>query len=207
MLKTVLDEPETGLPSSRVRPADEYELQLVRSFASKDSARFPVFDVITPSAGPDGQTASLFPGRALLNETIGWVAPIYNSSKPPPCRITLAVPVINHAACIVLVPPILEMAPESINIVRKSDLPAPNPVAGACVTCFCALFEGVDLCDELVGPEVTITAAAIDRFYDVIGNQGEKSKTSRNLNVEAPMNFVIVTGWQVCFVIMCCFGF
>ena len=61
-----------------------------------------------------------------------------------------------------------------------------------------ALPEGVDLHDELVGPEVTITAAAIERFCDVVGNQGEKFKTSRNLNVEAPMDFAIVTGWQVC---------
>lgn len=61
-----------------------------------------------------------------------------------------------------------------------------------------ALPEGVDLHDELVGPEVTITAAAIERFCDVVGNQGEKFKASRNLNVEAPMDFAIVTGWQVC---------
>ena len=58
--------------------------------------------------------------------------------------------------------------------------------------------EGIDLHDELVGPEVTITAAAIERFCDVVGNQGEKFKTSRNLNVEVPMDFAIVTGWQVC---------
>lgn len=36
-----------------------------------------------------------------------------------------------------------------------------------------ALPEGVDLHDELVGPEVTITAAAIERFCDVVGNQAQ----------------------------------
>ena len=46
--------------------------------------------------------------------------------------------------------------------------------------------EGVDLHDELVGPEMTITAAAVERFCDVVGNQGEKFKTSRNPDVEAP---------------------
>ena len=55
-----------------------------------------------------------------------------------------------------------------------------------------ALPEGVD------PHEVTITAAVIERFCDVVGNQGDKFKASRNLNVEGFMDFVIVTGWQVC---------
>jgi 6-phosphogluconolactonase len=83
--------------------ADEYESQLIRSFASKDSARFPVFDVIMLGMGPDGHTASLFPGHALLSETTGWVAPIEDSPKPPSRRITLTLPVINHAARVVFV--------------------------------------------------------------------------------------------------------
>jgi len=83
--------------------AEEYESQLIRSFASKDSARFPVFDVIMLGMGPDGHTASLFPGHALLGETAGWVAPIEDSPKPPPRRITLTLPVINHAARVVFV--------------------------------------------------------------------------------------------------------
>ena len=83
--------------------ADEYESQLIRSFASKDSARFPVFDVIMLGMGPDGHTASLFPGHALLSETTGWVAPIEDSPKPPASRITLTLPVINHAARVVFV--------------------------------------------------------------------------------------------------------
>src|SRR6266852_2954558 len=58
--------------------------------------------------------------------------------------------------------------------------------------------EAIDHRGELVGPEVTIDAAAIERFCDVVGNQGEKFKTSRNPDIEAPMDFAIVTGWQVC---------
>lgn len=83
--------------------ADEYESQLIQAFAAKDSARFPVFDVIMLGMGPDGHTASLFPGHVLLSETTGWVVPIDDSPKPPARRITLTLPVINHAARVVFV--------------------------------------------------------------------------------------------------------
>ena len=51
--------------------------------------------------------------------------------------------------------------------------------------------------DKFIGPEVTIDAATVERFCSVIGNQGESFKTARTAEVEAPMDFAIVTGWQV----------
>nr|VWP00601.1 Uncharacterized protein [Ganoderma boninense] len=83
--------------------ADAYEKELIQEFAMKDSARFPVFDLILLGLGPDGHTVSLFPGHELLSEDDRWVAYIDDSPKPPPKRITFTYPVLNHAARIAFV--------------------------------------------------------------------------------------------------------
>jgi 6-phosphogluconolactonase len=77
--------------------ADQYEQDLVRSFASRDSVKLPMFDLILLGCGPDGHTCSLFPGHPLLRESDAWVAPIEDSPKPPAARITLTLPVVTHA--------------------------------------------------------------------------------------------------------------
>jgi fatty acid synthase subunit alpha len=59
------------------------------------------------------------------------------------------------------------------------------------------VLPNVDIKEKLVGPEVTITAEEVEAFCAVVGNQGESFKSARNNTVEAPMDFAIVTGWQV----------
>jgi len=94
---------DTSLLDDLEELADSYERQLILEFASKDSARFPVFDLILLGLGPDGHTASLFPGHSLLVEEDRWVAHLDDSPKPPPKRITLTYPVINHASKVAFV--------------------------------------------------------------------------------------------------------
>lgn len=107
--KELLDKIPTDMGKPTVHPidvtylddvqelADQYEKTLVRSFASRDSVKLPIFDLLLLGCGPDGHTCSLFPGHALLRESDAWVAPIVDSPKPPAKRITLTLPVVAHA--------------------------------------------------------------------------------------------------------------
>jgi len=63
----------------------------------------PSFDLILLGMGPDGHTASLFPGDAALEEKHQLVVPINKPvGNPPVPRITLSLPVINAARYVML---------------------------------------------------------------------------------------------------------
>jgi 6-phosphogluconolactonase len=71
------------------------------SHASSVGESFPSFDVILLGMGKDGHTASLFPGDEALEEEKRWMTAVRNPRCPPPVpRITLTLPVINRAQCI-----------------------------------------------------------------------------------------------------------
>ena len=78
--------------------AEAYEAAL-RKFFALEPGQFPHFDLILLGMGPDGHTASLFPGTAALQEksklaVANWVEKLKTS------RLSLTLPVLNAARCV-----------------------------------------------------------------------------------------------------------
>ncbi|HEY6065503.1 MAG TPA: 6-phosphogluconolactonase [Thermoanaerobaculia bacterium] len=76
------------------RAADEYEAVLRAELARGDHV--PRFDFVLLGLGPDGHTASLFPGTDALEEAARWVA-ANHVPKLNEWRLTLTPPVLNAA--------------------------------------------------------------------------------------------------------------
>ena len=79
--------------------AERYEREL-RAFFQLSSGQTPRFDLILLGMGPDGHTASLFPGTPAVHETTRWVAAPW-VEKFATYRITLTPPVLNGAAKVI----------------------------------------------------------------------------------------------------------
>jgi 6-phosphogluconolactonase len=79
------------------RAAAAYGEELVRVAGAP-----PRLDLALLGMGPDGHVASLFPGQALLGETVRWVAPVLDAPKPPARRLTLTLPVLAGSSRVIV---------------------------------------------------------------------------------------------------------
>ena len=93
--------------------ARQYEQTLTKFFHLHPS-EFPRFDLMLLGMGPDGHTASLFPGTRALHEktrlvVANWV------DKLNVYRITMTLPVLNHSACVLF----LVSGRDKANVLRE----------------------------------------------------------------------------------------
>ncbi len=79
--------------------AEDYHQEL-REFFRLSSGQFPRFDLILLGMGPDGHTASLFPGTDAIQEQKKVVAAPWVETLRTH-RITLTPPVLNNAASVI----------------------------------------------------------------------------------------------------------
>lgn len=99
--ETLVDPLEGLLPEANLHPmptegtaeasAERYAAELRQFFGDAP----PRFDLIVLGMGPDGHTASLFPGHSHPQDR--WVLPVHNSPKPPSDRLSLSLELINQA--------------------------------------------------------------------------------------------------------------
>jgi 6-phosphogluconolactonase len=100
--------------------AEAYE-QSIRKFFKLEPGQFPVFDLILLGMGPDGHTASLFPGTEALLEknrlvVSNWV------EKFNTYRITFTLPVLNAARSVAFLVSGTDKA-SALQAVLQSDAP------------------------------------------------------------------------------------
>jgi 6-phosphogluconolactonase len=134
MLKEILFD-HVPLPRENIHPiptegstleasATAYEKDLRKSFGLLENG-FPGFDLLILGIGEDGHTASLFPGSPVLKDRMNLVASVpLNETKHS--RITLTLPVINHAKHILFLVTGKDKAPVLRKIIdgKDSSLPA-----------------------------------------------------------------------------------
>jgi 6-phosphogluconolactonase len=79
--------------------------------ASVPGEPVPQLDLILLGMGPDGHTASLFPGAPELEETERRMVPVHRPEMPQPWRVSMTLPVLNAGRRVLVVVGGAEKAP------------------------------------------------------------------------------------------------
>jgi len=105
-LKQVLLD-DISIPESQILKinCDVSVEEAAKQYEQEMKERLPslALDLALCGMGPDGHTCSLFPGHSLLKEESVHIAPITDSPKPPPKRITMTYPLLRKCLQIVFV--------------------------------------------------------------------------------------------------------
>ena len=105
--------------------AAEYETELRRAFRIGRGSERPRFDLIWLGMGPDGHTASLFPGAPTLAERKRLVIPATApATSPVAARMTFTLPLINAARTALFVVAGADKAASLRSVRTARDLPA-----------------------------------------------------------------------------------
>ena len=127
MLRETLIDPISKIPESNIHPmptdgtVEASALRYAAELQEYFGAAPPRFDLIVLGMGPDGHTASLFPGHAHPKGP--WVIPVLNSPKPPPTRLSLSLELINQAHHVLFLVTGEDKAP-ALSMLRESSVPA-----------------------------------------------------------------------------------
>jgi 6-phosphogluconolactonase len=110
-----IHDPESNEGMSRVTFLDEVEPHEIHSMygagdtieaaaAAYDAALrdAPPISLLHLGMGPDGHTASLFPGGPELEETERLMVPVHRPDLPQPWRVSMTLPVLNAARRVLL---------------------------------------------------------------------------------------------------------
>jgi 6-phosphogluconolactonase len=99
---------KSGANPSSIHPmrADHPDLDAAAAAYGDELVRVlgktPRLDLVLLGVGPDGHVASLFPGHSALSEEQRLALPIVDAPKPPPRRLTLALPMLTNAERVIV---------------------------------------------------------------------------------------------------------
>ena len=111
---------------ARVHPmydcdADAYERELATVFGES----LPRLDLVFLGMGPDGHTASLFPGKPALDVTDRQVVYVPEPGLPPPHpRLTLTFPVLDNAKLVLFLVAGEDKRERVNQLLHRGDIPA-----------------------------------------------------------------------------------